>query len=605
MVPTALVQLEGLPLTPNGKVDRQRLPEPSPSDGLPTAATPLAPRTPLEQEVAELWQEVLKVDALGLETNFFAAGGHSLLAIQMIGRARRRFEVKLTVAELFDHPTVETFADHVRRRLPEQPDATARASSAEPKPKLDSARGPADVALALILSLLVGVSSISAQTNSLDASFDPGLGAQGGIVETVLPQPDGKVLICGDFTSFNNADRGFVARLNADGSVDESFNAHPGYWVRHMALQADGKIVIGGFFTNVEGLPRNRVARLNSDGSLDKSFDPGTGAETKIVEGDDKDPFVFAVAIQPNGKILIAGNFRTYNAVPSTGLARLNSDGTLDTSFKVGAGIDSWARFLLFLPNDQIMMTGWFTSYDNHPFNRMVRLNSDGSPDLSFKPNFGDETAIYGAVLLPDGKLIVGGHSINSAGLFRQEFARINPDGSYDLTYNARANDKVESIYLQPDGKIIIGGYFSYVNGISRNGLARVNPDGTLDESFKAETDNFVWTVRGYTNGSAVVCGGFYHAAGASRGGVARLIIGGGESVVPTAPQLQAVGLDHGEFYVMVPTQAGHQYALQYRTLDSSAWTSLPTNPGDGTVQKFVDPDAGTTHGRLYRVIVN
>ena len=161
-------------------------------------------------------------------------------------------------------------------------------------------------------------------------------------------------------------------------------------------------------------------------------------------------------------KIVITGNFRTYNGTPSFGIARINPDGSLDPTFHVGAGFDSWGRFLLLLPNDQIMATGWFTSYDNHPFNRMVRLNSDGSPDLSFKPNFGDKTAIYGAVLLPDGKMIVGGHSINDQGLFHQEFARINPDGSYDLTYNAKANDKVESIYLQPDGKIIIGGYFSY-----------------------------------------------------------------------------------------------------------------------------------------------
>src|SRR5437764_9736465 len=103
----------------------------------------------------------------------------------------------------------------------------------------------------------------------VDTTFNPGSGAGGGLVEQALPVADGRILICGNFTSFNGANRGYVARLNSDGSVDQSFLAQPGYWVRNMALQADGKIVIGGYFTTVQGVPRNLVARLNSDGSLD------------------------------------------------------------------------------------------------------------------------------------------------------------------------------------------------------------------------------------------------------------------------------------------------------------------------------------------------
>lgn len=446
-------------------------------------------------------------------------------------------------------------------------------------------------------------SSLRGENSLLDPTFAPGSGAAGGIVETVAAQPDGKILVSGNFTSINETPQAFIARLHPDGSVDSSFQAHPGYWVRHFVLQEDGKIVIGGFFTQVQGIARNRVARLNPDGSLDLSFDPGTGAETKIVPGDDKDPFVFFLALQPDGKILITGNFLTFNGAPRSGIARLNPDGSLDTTFEVGAGFDSWGRFLLLLPNDQILATGWLTRYNNQPFNRMVRLNSDGSADPGFRPFFGDKTAIYGAALLPDGQLIAVGHSLNEQGLFRQEMARLNPDGSFDSTYPAFANEKIESVYLQADGKLILGGYFSRVNGVPRSGLARLNPDGTLDETFRADTDNFVWTVAGQPDGRVLICGGFLTVDGVSRAGVARLAVGdGGTRLV--RPRLQQAALRRGQFQVRVLTVAGLRYTLQSRQLPSSRWSSRPAIAGDGTLVTLSDPDARTSTHRIYRVVV-
>src|SRR5262249_7370824 len=135
-------------------------------------------------------------------------------------------------------------------------------------------RGAVFCAAAGALILLTGSEVSLAQGNPVDPSFDPGTGAN-DLVESVEAQPDGKVLICGIFTQFDGMARNYIARLNANGSVDTSFVATPSYWVRYMALQPNGKIVIGGFFTSVGGMPRNRVARLNSDGTLDTTFDPG------------------------------------------------------------------------------------------------------------------------------------------------------------------------------------------------------------------------------------------------------------------------------------------------------------------------------------------
>ena len=141
--------------------------------------------------------------------------------------------------------------------------------------------------LALLTSLLLVISAALAQAGSLDLTFDPGDGADSTIRSVVL-QPDGKILIAGDFTSYEGTSRNHIARLNADGSLDTSFDPgtgtnddtehdEPGGYP--IAVQADGKILIGGHFTNYNGTARNRIARLNADGSLDPSFDPGAGAK--------------------------------------------------------------------------------------------------------------------------------------------------------------------------------------------------------------------------------------------------------------------------------------------------------------------------------------
>ena len=364
-----------------------------------------------------------------------------------------------------------------------------------------------------------------ADTTILDTTFNPGSGAN-GLVESVLPVPGGKILICGNFTTINGVSQPYIARLNANGSVDTSFSAHPGYWVRHMALQSDGKIVIGGFFTTVDGQPRNLIARLNANGSLDTSFDPGTGARGTLgvsITGN-PDPFVFQLALQTDGKILITGNFTNYNGTAVNGLARLSTAGALDTSFDMGSGLDSWGRSIQVLASGKILVTGWFNNYHNQSHNKMVLINADGSPDTSFNPFFGDMTAVYAAVRLADGKYIVGGHSLNPDGLFHQEMARLNPDGSFDSSFTSYANDKIQSIKVMGDGKILLGGEFTQINGQPKKCIARLNPDGSLDTAFGANIDNYIWTVALPGDGKILVSGGFTQVDGVPRNGVARLL---------------------------------------------------------------------------------
>jgi uncharacterized delta-60 repeat protein len=375
--------------------------------------------------------------------------------------------------------------------------------------------------------LVLSMSGALTAATLLDTSFNPGSGAN-GLVETVITQPDGKILICGNFTSFNGVDRSYIARLNHDGSVDTSFLARPGYWVRHMTLQSDGRIVIGGFFTSVDGQPRGLVARLNHDGSLDTSFDPGTGARGTLgvsITGN-PDPFVFYTAVQSDGKILITGNFTNYNGTTIYGIARVNANGSLDTTFDVGSGLSSWGRSIQVLASHKILVTGWFDNYHNSSHNRMALINPDGTPDSSFNPVvFGDKTAVYGAQLLPSGKYIAVGHSLNELGLFQQEIVRLNADGSVDSSFGAFANDKIQAVRLQSDGKLILVGEFSQMNGQPIKRLARLNADGSLDADFNADIDNFLWSAAIQSDGRILVSGGFTTIDGVPRGGVARLYL--------------------------------------------------------------------------------
>lgn len=380
----------------------------------------------------------------------------------------------------------------------------------------------------IVKAVLVAVSCLSwsASASSLvDPSFNPGSGVGGGIAETVLEQPDGKVLVCGNFTSFNGVPKEYLVRLNNDGSLDPTFSAHPSYWVRTMALQPDGKVVIGGYFHEVEGQPRNTIARLNGDGSLDTSFNPGTGAWGTLGIGIDgkTNEYVFATAVQPDGKILITGNFTNYNGTSIRGLARLNSNGSLDTTFDTGDGLNTWGRSLTLLPDGRFIVTGWFNHYNHADHSRMAIVNPDGSADSTFNPDFGDQTAVYSALPLSGGKYLVAGHSENVHQIFLQDIARLNSNGSFDTSFVGTANDKTEMIRLQSDGKILLCGYFGSVDNVQRTSVARLNANGTLDDSFKVDMDNFAWSMFVQGDGRILVAGAFHTVDGHSRNGIVRL----------------------------------------------------------------------------------
>jgi uncharacterized delta-60 repeat protein len=353
---------------------------------------------------------------------------------------------------------------------------------------------------------------------SLDTSFNPGTGANSTVFSTAI-QADGKIIIGGGFTQYNGVGRNRIARLNGDGSLDTSFNLGSGVGntVETTAIQANGKIIIGGNFSTYNGVGRNRIARLNPDGSLDTSFDPGTGANSTV----------FSTAIQEDGKIIIGGGFTQYNGVTKNRITRLNADGGLNTSFNPGTGANSTVFSTAIQVDGKIIIAGQFTEYNGLGRNRIARLNTDGSLDTFFNPGTGASNTVQTTAIQSDGKIIIGGLFTQYDGVAINRIARLNADGSLDTSFDlgTGANGTVLTTAIQADGKIIIGGRFSQYNGEGRNRIARLNPDGSLDTSFNPGT-GANWSVRTaipQPDGKIIIGGDFEEYNGVAIKSIARL----------------------------------------------------------------------------------
>jgi uncharacterized delta-60 repeat protein len=296
---------------------------------------------------------------------------------------------------------------------------------------------------------------------SLDTSFNPGTGFDAGEAPIQLvEQPDGKVLAAGGyFYSYNGTPLPSIVRLNTDGSRDSSFSvsfSNPGY-AQAVALQPDGKILIGGTFSTVNGVSRTGIARLNPDGTLDTTFN----AVLNIA-------FVQKILVEANGRITIGGSFSSVNGFPRNNIARLETNGALDQAFNPTTGpvLNFWQQ-----PDGKYLLTsGAATSFQ--------RINNNGSPDTSFSPPSFDAAggaSILTVLFRADGTMLVGGRFDTVGGLQRPNLTRLRWSGTHDSTYIPNgANARVNVLADNNDGKVLIGGAFNTVDNVGRWGIARL-----------------------------------------------------------------------------------------------------------------------------------
>ena len=375
--------------------------------------------------------------------------------------------------------------------------------------------------------------SAAARAQAVEA-FNPGANQTAW---TLAMQPDGKIIVGGQFTGLGNGTgatlRNGLGRLNPDGTVDASFNPGTNSIVQAVAVQPDGKILIGGNFTSVGGgtgltTIRHHLARLNSDGSVDTTFNPGANNNVDVL------------IVQPDGKILVGGAF-TMLGGGGTGtttriaLGRLNADGSLD-SFNPGASKAFGGAPIVYTmalqPDGKIVVGGYLNGLGggtgNTVRNYLGRLEADGSVDLGFNPGANSIGGVTALVLQADGKIVVGG-SFTGLGLgtgtgsLRANIGRLHPDGSVDLTFNPGAEAQVNTLAVQIDGRIVLGGYFKWLGDQGgparsvRNYIGRLNADGSVDSGFNPGAGNVLNAVAIQPDG-AILAAGIFGTVGGGTG---------------------------------------------------------------------------------------
>lgn len=428
-----------------------------------------------------------------------------------------------------------------------------------------------------------------AQPGTIDLTFNSAnVGPNNlGKISTTSIQSDGKIIIGGSFISYNGTIiKNSIARLNTDGTLDTTFDTTIGFnfgnvtppYVSTTAIQSNGKIIIGGSFDHYATTYSPRIARLNSNGTPDTTFNVGDGANGAVK----------SISIQSDGKIIIAGDFTSYNGIARNRIARLNTNGTLDTSFNVGNGANNTVSTTVIQNNGKIVIGGKFSSYNGIAKWQIARLNTNGTLDTTFNTfsNIGVPYGINSLAIQSDGKIIaVGNIPLYSTNTTTSSIVRFNIDGTLDNTFNNYLGVvqpfDIYTTSIQSDGKIIIGGTFFTINGISRNRIARMNTDGTLDTSFNpgtglgTESNNYISTISIQSDGKIIIGGDFTAYNGIGRKSIARI---NGDNTLST-------NLFNKNTLVIYPNPSNGIYTLQTNEINDTKSISIYTLLG----QKIYD----------------
>ncbi|MDX1952132.1 MAG: Calx-beta domain-containing protein [Verrucomicrobiota bacterium] len=441
--------------------------------------------------------------------------------------------------------------------------------------------------------LLVTIVDDDFGAGSFDQTFNIGNGADGAIAAVKI-QPDGKLVIGGDFDAFNGFSAPGVARLLPNGSIDNSFLAGGGAAgsVFTVDTAPDGKVAVGGGFTTFDGAVRNRVSLLSTNGFLDPAFFKSAGINGPV----------YAVAVQPDGQIIVGGSFSN----PSPNLIRLNVDGSHDVSFDVEGGAKGAVRSLLLQPDGKILVGGSFTNIAGTTRRGFARLLSSGRIDPVFATGSGANGTVFDIARTEGGNILLAGEFTSVNGTPRNRVARLEQNGAVDTTFTPAAgpNGTVLAVAVQQDGKVLLGGEFSSVTGTNRTRIARLLNTGALDTTFDpgSGADDSVLDIHVQADRQILVAGAFFTLNGFPSPGIGRL--NGDLDPAHTEITITNVVITaQGAISFGFLTETGKNYQIQGST-DLEQWTTIQPVSGTGSTTTFSETIGAIGTHKFYRVML-
>lgn len=413
---------------------------------------------------------------------------------------------------------------------------------------------------------------------------------------TAAVQTDGKIVIGGFFSKYRTSTAARIVRVNTTGATDTTFVTGAGFAgtnanIAALAIQSDGKIIAGGQFSTYSGASYNNIIRLNTNGSIDSSFVIGTGFTVNTL--------VNAITIQTgDSKILLGGTFTTYSGSSSNKLIRLNTNGSKDSTFNIGSGFNvlptnTAVNSIVVQPNGKILVGGTFTTFTGSTNNRLIRLNSDGSKDSTFNVGTGFNNPVVTITLQSDGKMLITGTFTSFNGTAVNQIIKLNSDGSRDITFVPGTGinsigSSVNAVKLQSDGKFILGGFLTQYNGISVSKILRINSNGSIDGGTSSLANSMLtynfdyssnYTPRTVPDWGAVT-GQTSTSVAASK--LAAIVLVSGSTTLVTTTDLALVATTGGTFTVTLPASPSNGYTVVVKDDSNNAFTNNITVNGNG-----------------------
>ncbi|PJJ53189.1 T9SS type A sorting domain-containing protein [Hymenobacter chitinivorans] len=430
----------------------------------------------------------------------------------------------------------------------------------------------------LVVFLLLLAAHFETRAQSVDPTFAPVTTYATGAVTAMALQADGKYIVSGNFNRVNGAAASTLVRLNADGSFDQGFAAN----VRTRSAFATVTVLPSGHLlvttasgvVSLNGQNYNSPVKLNADGTVASSFSVGSGAQGSIR----------ALTVQPDGKVLLAGPFTTFNGSPAPGLVRLNPDGSVDQAFStaLGTGFNNEIFAIALESTGNILVAGTFSNFNNTGRRALLRLRPSGALDTSYNPLVTnanataagvaidpttDQAVVYGLVGAPElirlntdgsqdgsfvaalpsycvgftffnnrkllvddfGRVILARNCVtgSSTGVGSQYVTRYLASGAVDPQFSAagQPNNTVNAIVRHPNGQVLLGGYFTQYGSMTETPIVRLTDQGPVDATFRPVLDasGSVQRIVRQADGKLVAAGFFREINGLAAWNVARL----------------------------------------------------------------------------------